>query len=273
MSRWCSDVVKEIRFHYDRKAVAEELYVHLADSRDYMMEEGLSEAEAERAAIAAMGDPVALGKELNQVHSPLLGLLSRWLVRMLIGLLCGILIAGQLFEWINPLELYNWAVVQTDPFATDCDEEFLQEELHMGAEILAEVAPGEVTTGPYTISVQKGWLQRSQLNTGGYLFQLVCLLRIEAPVWRKFPDGLYSVYLETDGQERIFPSGTTDDETFYYFWNYSGTDRLDVTWCLDVWAYPKVGDDWSPQWVELKLPEEIGDFTFRLNLDYLEVTP
>ena len=31
--------------------------------------------------------------------------------------------------------------------------------------------------------------------------------------------------------------------------------------------------EWHPQWVELRLPEEIGDFALRLNLNYQEVTP
>ena len=85
MRAWCRGVAKHIRFRYDREAVEEELYLHLEESRDDRMEaEGLSREAAEAEAIAAMGDPVALGKELDQVHGPLLGWtwrLSRVLVR------------------------------------------------------------------------------------------------------------------------------------------------------------------------------------------------
>ena len=84
MRAWCRGVAKHIRFRYDRAAVEEELYLHLEESRDDRMEaEGMSQEAAEAEAIAAMGDPVALGKELDQVHGPLLGWtwrLSRWLV-------------------------------------------------------------------------------------------------------------------------------------------------------------------------------------------------
>ena len=92
-------VVKKVRFLPDRPDIREELTGHLLDSRDWLMEtEGLDEETALAQAIARMGDPDALGRELNHAHNPFLGWLW-WLSQLVCVLTCctlGLLLAFSL---------------------------------------------------------------------------------------------------------------------------------------------------------------------------------
>ena len=66
-------VEKQIRYIFDRKAIRNELEQHLMDSMEDLMEEGMSKEEAEEMAVSFMGDPIVVGKALNEEHHPLIG--------------------------------------------------------------------------------------------------------------------------------------------------------------------------------------------------------
>ena len=63
-------VEEQIRWKRARPVVAQELERHLEDQRDAFAAEGKSPEEAERLAVEEMGDPVAVGTELDRVHRP-----------------------------------------------------------------------------------------------------------------------------------------------------------------------------------------------------------
>ncbi|MBR3840100.1 MAG: hypothetical protein IKM20_03075 [Erysipelotrichales bacterium] len=70
-------VRKQIHFFLDRDSIEEELSSHLSESIADLMDEGLPKDEAEQLAVKQMGDPIEVGKQLNQEHHPVLGYL--WL--------------------------------------------------------------------------------------------------------------------------------------------------------------------------------------------------
>ena len=70
---YINQVRKEVHFVFDREAIENELQHHLEDSICDLMEEGISREEAEAQAVAQMGDPVEVGKQLNEEHHPVLG--------------------------------------------------------------------------------------------------------------------------------------------------------------------------------------------------------
>lgn len=72
---FCRQVCSFVRFWPDHAAITTELTAHLEDHRDALLElhPGLTPEEAEEAAVQAMGDPEALGRALNESHSPLFG--------------------------------------------------------------------------------------------------------------------------------------------------------------------------------------------------------
>jgi hypothetical protein len=71
--RWCDIAASYIKFKPDRQSVTDELYAHMEDKYDALIAKGYDIRSAERETIAAMGDPVEVGKALNSVHKPWLG--------------------------------------------------------------------------------------------------------------------------------------------------------------------------------------------------------
>ena len=71
-SQFCDQVVRRVRWFPARGAIAAELRAHLEDHAAALMERGTPEEEAAQQAVAAMGDPEALGRQLNRAHPPLL---------------------------------------------------------------------------------------------------------------------------------------------------------------------------------------------------------
>lgn len=63
--KWIDAVLHEIRFAPDRRKIRQELLEH--------MEDRMEEYEDEERVLQSMGDPVELGRELNQEHKPWLG--------------------------------------------------------------------------------------------------------------------------------------------------------------------------------------------------------
>lgn len=69
---------KQIHFVIDRNSIEQEFNQHIEDSVLDLMEEGYSMEEAERISVERMGNPIEIGKQLNEEHHPLLGYL--WVV-------------------------------------------------------------------------------------------------------------------------------------------------------------------------------------------------
>lgn len=63
-------VEEQIRWRRARPVLTQELERHLEDQRDAFIAGGAEPEEAERLAVEDMGDPVALGAELDRVHRP-----------------------------------------------------------------------------------------------------------------------------------------------------------------------------------------------------------
>ena len=70
---FCDRVCRRVRFRPDRAAITAELTAHLEDHMDALVARGFPPETAARQAVAAMGDPEEIGKELDKSHSPFLG--------------------------------------------------------------------------------------------------------------------------------------------------------------------------------------------------------
>ena len=66
---------KQIHFVFDRDSIELEYKQHIEDSIADLISEGYSKEEAERIAVERMGNPIEIGKALNEEHPPLLGYL------------------------------------------------------------------------------------------------------------------------------------------------------------------------------------------------------
>ena len=70
MEEYLETLTGQIRCKLARDPIREELRCHMEDQRDAYMEEGMTEEEAEEAAVLDMGDPVLTGAEFDRLHRP-----------------------------------------------------------------------------------------------------------------------------------------------------------------------------------------------------------
>lgn len=70
IAAWLEAVQEQIRWKRARPVLVRELERHLEDQRDAFLQEDKSPEEAELLAVEDMGDPVAVGTELDRVHRP-----------------------------------------------------------------------------------------------------------------------------------------------------------------------------------------------------------
>ncbi len=70
MQSYLERVQEQIRWKRARPVLIQELARHLEDQRDDFIKEGKTPEEAERLAVEDMGDPVAVGTELDRIHHP-----------------------------------------------------------------------------------------------------------------------------------------------------------------------------------------------------------
>ena len=71
-SQFCDQVVRRVRWFPARGAIATELRAHLEDHAAALEARGLDPETAARRAVEAMGNPYALGAELDAAHPPTL---------------------------------------------------------------------------------------------------------------------------------------------------------------------------------------------------------
>ena len=73
-----------------RKEAYEEIYTHLIESKENLIQKGIPEEEAEQAALFQMGDADDLGGELDHIHTPNI---RAWHIFVIIIILIMILIS------------------------------------------------------------------------------------------------------------------------------------------------------------------------------------
>ncbi|NBG87691.1 permease prefix domain 1-containing protein [Isachenkonia alkalipeptolytica] len=83
-------VLKEVRFSLVKPEIKKELQDHIEDKKeDFFLKDEMTEEEALKKTIEEMGEPVEIGKSLNEVHHPILGwalVLSKGLAILMVGL-------------------------------------------------------------------------------------------------------------------------------------------------------------------------------------------
>ena len=86
--QWAEEAVRGIVSPKERQSARQELLDHIDDHCEALMATGLPRSRALEQAVAAMGDPKAVGKHLRRVHQPILTCLLRVMRTVLILLVC-----------------------------------------------------------------------------------------------------------------------------------------------------------------------------------------
>lgn len=84
-----NEVVKHVKFKFDRDDIKQELNDHMEDMLDEFMSENIEKETAEKMVIDCMGNPDEIGEELNKEHNPVIGWI--WAVSRVIAIILIIL--------------------------------------------------------------------------------------------------------------------------------------------------------------------------------------
>lgn len=95
---YLTSLTNQIRCKMARKDIRDEMKSHIEDQTAAFMREGMTQEQAENAAIAEMGDPVETGMLLDRIHRPKMA----WGMIFLIGLLT---LAGFVFQYLLEISI------------------------------------------------------------------------------------------------------------------------------------------------------------------------
>ena len=83
---------KQVRCKKSLPIVVKELEAHIDDQKEAFMSEGMTEREAEEAAVREMGDPVSVGVDMDRIHRPKMN----WRLILMIAIVS---LAGLGLQW------------------------------------------------------------------------------------------------------------------------------------------------------------------------------
>lgn len=147
---WLDTVMDQVRCKPERKLIRAELLGHIEDKEQYFLDAGMNPSEAAQAAVSAMGDPVAVGKELDKAHPFFLGKIYT-LLKVAIVLLCFVMLFCIVdytvqYDLDGLLQRYPLKIVQTDPH-----------EMGGGDVVVLDVKEEPVALSGYTFEVTQAY--------------------------------------------------------------------------------------------------------------------
>lgn len=221
---WLNLATAGIRFGPDREEVYRELREHIEDkTADFQrIFPDMTENEARDRAVAGMGDPEEIGKELAKVHRPWLGYLwvaSRWLARIAL-----VLSAVALLFWggtRHDLEyLLAWGKENREKQAYS-DALYGGQPQLKGERVALYDLDGETRLGRCTISAHRAVLWRGTDGSDTLFINL--RLDYDRP-WESQEMALYSLWAEDDLGNRY----TANDFSAGWPWGGLGWVETDV---------------------------------------------
>jgi len=100
--KYIETVLSEVKFRYDHQEISRELENHIFERSAYLRAKGMDAAEAEAEAVRRMGDPQAMGQEMNKAHNPWIGWLWQFTSLIIMLIFTPTVIAG---GWWTVLEV------------------------------------------------------------------------------------------------------------------------------------------------------------------------
>ena len=269
---WLDTATSKIRFTPDRKAVRRELQDHLEDRMEAGKAQGLSPYEAETAATAAMGDPVALAEELGRIHSPWWGRLwrlSQWAL--------AIAVLVTVSSAVPRLREYLQYQMYDPPFPFSAEEGSYTREFCTGyaREItVPEVwdINGAVDLGHYRFTVSGAWVEEWVVSGEDPYPVRQMVITLRASTWRFWEPLNGSQFMILDHM----PSDSGGNTYGYDVDTAPGAEeplslfcetfqRGATTWLRVELNQTQKIDDWSvPDWVDI--PVGCGGDVLRVDL-------
>lgn len=252
--KWCREAIEKVRFKPDRDRIWDELMAHIEDRCEVLKEFGIAEKEAEEKAVAAMGDPAEVGRQLNAVHKPWLGWL--WMVSKVLVILTLIV---SLFLVYPTVKQYR------DGLEDDAKEqntvEYWMEGFSLASRHMVDKTM-EIDRYRFTVDEVSWWREDEDVR-------LAVCVTVRSPFFQPKPEqysgysvGIEAFYIVDDQGNR---AAEWDDENpdlprnVLSYYDPSKAGRPLTGSCIYVYdAY-----DWNPDWVELSFDFEGRTYSVR----------
>lgn len=257
---WCNNAVSGIIFTPDRERVFQELFNHMQDHYDILVESGMEPKEAEKQTVSAMGDAREIAPLLAAIHRPFWG---RFLRITRLVLLAALVLA------LSPVGKFIWNMDYEDPMIWDHD---IYDASNYGGDTgrtLLMLSEPEISfeDSGYTFTVTDAvlWEQTNEGEESAYLY---CRIRQFNPrPWAELPDFLTEVacwFRAEDSLGTYYYSMNTQDyrleEPCVYV---RGSQTSPLTYEYDLW----INDiDPSVQWVDIIYDRDGRDHALRIHL-------
>lgn len=243
---WVREVLEQVRFRPDHRAIQKELTAHLEDARADFVRLGVSPDLAAERALQAMGDAKTVGQALDRAHRPWLGWL--WQAsRVLAGLaLAAFLLAGWSAVWNGQLpNVGEWLGLGEAPG---------QEEAYPGGQFLD--CPPSFQAGAYTIQVTEARYARDpETGRAGLDIGLTSCTPefwLKGPALGRYLEGVDSSGLAYSWHQIPYVSGSGPND-----------GHLHNTMWINVY-----GIEGDPAWIEIR--HRTAGWSFRLELPQRE---
>lgn len=258
---WCMKAIEKIRFTPDQDAVMRELYDHMMDHYEALLEQGLDRAEAERKTLEAMGSAEELAPQLAAVHHPFWGW-CLWVSRIALALLlCGAIFVGiPYFRYLYFSEpTYERLHVYEDTYISD--EVGVSERLFYAEPDLSAASDGYTLTLTRAARWTTDFIDESLTDQDSLFFQI----RVFNPrPWAERPEFSQWLWAE-DSLGNYYYSR---EETV----NYPGECYLmgniyhsaPFTYTLDLQTSGFLSAD--AQWIDIHYDRAGRDIVFRIDL-------
>ncbi len=259
---WCRDAVRKIRYWKDRNKVYGELYAHLEERYESLVEKGYTPEEAEKKAVEAMGSAEELAPMLAAIHKPhwaYAALVTRVLAA---ALLIYCLSQGIAYGFVRG---YEFIVDLTGPPHAAVWDPYTK-----GGEVcIASVEPNvSAFSDGYFFRVKKAALWRTHFSEPAedgrtYFDQLYMQIKVTNPIpWMPEQQGLRWIWaVDSNGTYYKSFAEINDENVPWIHYRVFKTDWLTYTYDLE---FQDATNDIS--WIELHYDRDGRDIVLRVDL-------
>lgn len=238
---WVREVLAQVRFWPDHKAIQKELLAHLEDGRADLMRLGYDRRTAEERTLRGMGDPAETGRALDRAHKPWLG----WLWQISRGL------AALALAWALMTVISNGL--------PDVEEWFDPAPVHTELGGSSIECPPPFQAGVYTIAVTGVTYYRQEES--GQAELSVDLMSYTPKFWLTAPAlGEYLEAVDSNGTRYSWHSSP------YVGGSGPNDGHIRDTMWISVW-----GIKGEPEWIDIR--HRTAGWSFRLELPVGEEAP
>ena len=242
---WCRTAVGKIWYKPDRDEVHAELYAHMLDRYDGLLEKGCSPEEAERRTLRAMGDPLEISLQLQRTYRsfwPKFLFFTRILAFLLF--VVSLFVSWEVYQEIIPVEVNH---VSKERWG----QEYIQ-----AAEIYMEPDVSATCEG-YTYTISKVKLDRGILSAQ--------LQVSNFQMWLGEP-GAVAFFWAVDSQGNYYYNDTRVYRGIDILGEGMRTGLFTHTYELDLYLLDEELETVDAQWVELHYDRSGRDIVLRIDL-------